>query len=126
MSARVSHGELGSPSEDEVEPSHSSFAEPARSALQPLCGRLAVDVLTWSIAGVLLLLWRLYPHFTPALNHDSFQYLSGAVNTLQGHWGWTSLIHFDAERSFGTVPAPIPCFGLHCQAPAGLLVSSHS
>ena len=26
----------------------------------------------------------------------------------------------------GTVPAPPPSFGCHCQAPAGLLVSSHS
>ena len=26
----------------------------------------------------------------------------------------------------GTVPAPMPCFGIHWCAPAGLLVSSHS
>src|SRR5580698_5224281 len=26
----------------------------------------------------------------------------------------------------GTVPAPAPCFGIHWNAPAGLLVSSHS
>jgi len=33
---------------------------------------------------------------------------------------------FDGSWASGTVPAPPPSTGTHCQAPAGLLVSSHS
>src|SRR5438093_8768394 len=33
---------------------------------------------------------------------------------------------FDGSCASGTVAAPAPCFGIHCCAPAGLLVSSHS
>src|ERR1700687_2940856 len=31
----------------------------------------------------------------------------------------------DGSKGSGTVPAPEPSFGAHCQAPAGLLVFSH-
>ena len=35
-------------------------------------------------------------------------------------------IFFDGSWAFGTVPAPAPFFGVHCLAPAGLVVSSQS
>lgn len=46
----------------------------------------------------------------PAIAHDSFQYLAVAGEALDGRIGQTSLVHFDAERSFGTVPAPMVTF----------------
>jgi 4-amino-4-deoxy-L-arabinose transferase-like glycosyltransferase len=33
-----------------------------------------------------------------------------AQNALQGHFGYSSIVHFDAERSFGVVPAPVVTF----------------
>jgi hypothetical protein len=63
------------------------------------------------VALALTLLWlRVQPSLAARLEHDSFQYLSIAANALQGHLGATSLIHFDAERSFGVVPAPMVTF----------------
>src|SRR3954451_844742 len=35
-------------------------------------------------------------------------------------------MRFDGSCACGTVPAPAPFLGIHCCAPAGLLVSSHS
>ena len=46
----------------------------------------------------------------PELFNDSFQYLSAASNALEGRAGSTSIVHFDAERSFGTIPAPLVTF----------------
>ena len=57
-----------------------------------------------------LLVMRLYPSFIPELGHDSFQYLSAADNALAGRIGYTSLIHYDVERSFGVLPAPMVTF----------------
>lgn len=48
----------------------------------------------------------------PALLNDSYQYLSVAQNLFVGHGGMTSLVHFDAERSFGVLPAPMVSFPL--------------
>jgi hypothetical protein len=33
-----------------------------------------------------------------------------AQNALRGHFGYSSIVHFDAERSFGVVPAPVVTF----------------
>jgi hypothetical protein len=55
---------------------------------------------------------RLYPGFVPNLSDDAFQYLSVAQNALAGHFGYTSLIHWDAERSSGVMPAPMVHFPL--------------
>ncbi|KRR16779.1 hypothetical protein CQ14_14415 [Bradyrhizobium lablabi] len=52
----------------------------------------------------------MYPGFTPYLANDSFQYLSVAQNALQGHFGFSSIVHFDAERSLGVVPVPVVTF----------------
>lgn len=50
--------------------------------------------------------------FKPGIAHDSFQYLSVAEQAVRGRFGETGVIHFDAERSFGRVPAPLVTFPL--------------
>ena len=69
-----------------------------------------IDVWLWVCIAAGILAMRLYPTFTPELNHDSFQYLSAADNVLAGKVGYTSLIHYDVERSFGVIPAPMLTF----------------
>lgn len=69
-----------------------------------------VDLWLWVCIAAGVLFLRLYPAFTPELNHDSFQYLSAADNILAGRVGYTSLIHYDVERSFGVIPAPMVTF----------------
>jgi hypothetical protein len=69
-----------------------------------------VSVWAWTVACVILIALRIYPGFNPYLANDSFQYLSVAQNALQGHYGYSSIVHFDAERSFGVVPAPVVTF----------------
>jgi hypothetical protein len=64
----------------------------------------------WVIVATGLLVTRLYPSFMPELGHDSFQYLSAADNALAGRVGYTSFIHYDVERSFGVLPAPMLTF----------------
>ncbi|MEH2609793.1 hypothetical protein [Bradyrhizobium sp. AZCC 1693] len=68
------------------------------------------SVWAWIVACGILIAFRMYPGFTPYLANDSFQYLSMAQNALQGHFGFSSIVHFDAERSFGVVPAPVVTF----------------
>ena len=69
-----------------------------------------IDVWLWVFIAAGVLALRLVPTFTPELNHDSFQYLSAADNVLAGRIGYTSLIHYDVERSFGVIPAPMLTF----------------
>lgn len=73
-------------------------------------GEGGVDVVLWMCVAAVLLGAYIYPTFTPTLEHDSFQYLSAADNLLRGHLGFTSIVHFDAERSFGLMPAPMVTF----------------
>jgi hypothetical protein len=68
------------------------------------------SVWAWTVACGILIALRIYPGFAPYLANDSFQYLSMAQNALQGHFGYSSIVHFDAERSFGVVPAPVVTF----------------
>lgn len=68
------------------------------------------DSLIWLLIAIALVLFRLYPTFGPELGHDSFQYLSAADNALAGRIGYTSLIHYDVERAFGVLPAPMMTF----------------
>jgi hypothetical protein len=74
--------------------------------------RPGIDVLAWALLALLLLLVRTAPSFRPDIYDDSFQYFSVADNTLNGRIGETSILHFDAERSFGTIPAPEVTAGL--------------
>lgn len=53
---------------------------------------------------------KLYPAWQPQLFNDSFQYLSVAENSLRGRIGETSLIHWDEDRSFARIPAPMTNF----------------
>ena len=69
-----------------------------------------IDFWVWVCVAAGLLAMRLYPTFAPELGHDSFQYLSVADNALAGRIGYTSLIHYDIERSFGVLPAPMLTF----------------
>jgi hypothetical protein len=49
----------------------------------------------WTVACVILIALRIYPGFTPYLANDSC---------------YSFIVHFDAERSFGVVPAPVVTF----------------
>ncbi len=69
-----------------------------------------IDLCIWLCVAASLLAVRLYPAFVPELGHDSFQYLSAADNALAGRIGYTSLIHYDVERAFGVLPAPMLTF----------------
>ncbi len=69
-----------------------------------------LEVWAWACICATLIAVRLYPGFVPNLANDAFQYFSVAQNALAGHFGYTSLIHFDAERSFGVIPAPMLTF----------------
>lgn len=66
--------------------------------------------MAWMCVCAVLLAAYVFPTFAPTLEHDSFQYLSVAENALQGRLGYTSTLHFDAERSFGAIPAPLVTF----------------
>ena len=73
---------------------------------------MAIDAVVWMALAAALLVLRLSPSFAPELNHDSFQYLSAARHAMHGLFGYTSLLHFDVERSFGVAPAPLVTFAL--------------
>lgn len=74
--------------------------------------RFKLEVWAWMCLSATLMAVNLYPDFVPQLSDDSFQYLSVAQNTLTGHFGCTSLVHWDTERSFGVIPAPMVHFPL--------------
>ena len=90
----------------------------ARANAGPLAATTAdpglprIDLSAWIGLVAVLMLLRALPAFAPALSPDSFQYLSTAKNMLQGLFGYTSLIHYDVERSFGVVPAPMVTFAM--------------
>jgi hypothetical protein len=46
----------------------------------------------------------------PRLRNDSFQYLSAASNLRSTQRMATSFVHFDPERSHGTIPSPLTWF----------------
>lgn len=72
----------------------------------------SVEVVIWLGIVLALMAWRLHGGVARSLGQDSFQYLSVARNAIDGLPGYTSLVHFDAERSFGVVPAPMVTFPL--------------
>lgn len=94
------------------------------------------EALLWVLLVVALMSSRALPDFRPELLNDSVVYLSGAENVDREHLASTSIVNFDAERSFGVLPAPLVTFpsglslaiaavaalGLDLQR-AGLLVS---
>jgi hypothetical protein len=54
--------------------------------------------------------FKIHPTWRPTLSNDSYQYLSVADNLQHGLVGFTSLVHFDEERSEGMIPAPLTSF----------------
>jgi hypothetical protein len=46
----------------------------------------------------------------PKMDDDSYQYISGADNLTHGNGFSTSIIHFDTERTYGRIPAPLTTF----------------
>ena len=98
----------------------------------------AVDVLAWAFVAAAILLARAAPPFARTSTTIASKYFSVAKNTLRGLFGQTSILHFDAERSFGTsrplvtvalgfpvVAAALSLTGLPIQG-AALLVSGIS
>jgi hypothetical protein len=71
-----------------------------------------LEVPAWACLCAVLMVASVYPGFGPHLSNDGFQYLNVAQNTLTGHFGCTSLVHYDIERSFGVMPAPMVHFPL--------------
>jgi hypothetical protein len=63
-----------------------------------------------AIVCATLIALRVFPDWMPLPRDDGFQYLSMAQNALHGHIGYTSIVGFDEERSFGVVPAPAVTF----------------
>ena len=46
------------------------------------------------------------------MTNDSYQYLSIAKQAFKGNYGYTNLVTFDRERSYGIIPAPATGFPL--------------
>ncbi len=69
-----------------------------------------IEVLSWCALAAVVVLSHLYVTHGTLLSNDGYQYLSTARNFLSGHPAYTSIVHFDSERSFGLVPAPLTTF----------------
>jgi hypothetical protein len=82
----------------------------SRSMTLPTNVHPQIWVVALAATIAVVILSHCYPGFFPRLNPDSYQYLSVADNALSGRLGFTSLPHFDAERSLGVVPAPMVTF----------------
>lgn len=68
------------------------------------------ETVLWSLVACSLLILRLWLNDGPVISSDSYQYLSIADNFLAGRFAETSIVHFDVERGWGTIPAPITTF----------------
>jgi hypothetical protein len=66
--------------------------------------------LLWCLLAALALLVRSEIVGGPRLSNDSYQYLVTAENFRRGEPAATSIVHFDAERSHGRIPAPLTTF----------------
>lgn len=87
---------------------HTTASPPRAKAPSANGPMLAIGL--WIAVFACLLGSRLGWQAMPALASDTYQYFSVAHNALAGLPGYTSLVHFDAERSFGTIPAPLVTF----------------
>ncbi len=65
------------------------------------------ELLVWCLLATILFVGRISVAGGPALSNDGYQYLSVADNLRAGNGAKTSLVHFDSERSWGTIPAPM-------------------
>ena len=66
--------------------------------------------MVWTLLALTIALVPSLHQRLPLLSSDSFQYLSSADNLKHGLGFSTSLVHFDTERSHGTIPAPLTWF----------------
>jgi hypothetical protein len=71
---------------------------------------MILGVAATAVVCATLIALRVFPDWMPLPRDDGFQYLSMAQNALHGHIGYTSIVGFDEERSFGVVPAPAVTF----------------
>lgn len=69
-----------------------------------------VETILWILLGSLVIGGYLAVSNGPDMGNDSYQYLSVADNILHGRGIQTSVVHFDVERSWGRVPAPMTTF----------------
>jgi len=72
--------------------------------------RLRIEPLVWCAVALCVALVQLPLQRVPRLADDSFQYLSAAKQLRETHHFTTTLVHFDTERSHGTIPAPMTWF----------------
>lgn len=68
------------------------------------------ETFVWFLLGIFVIAGRLIVTGGPALLNDSYQYLSVASNILNGNGVQTSIVHFDTERSWQHIPAPMTTF----------------
>ena len=70
----------------------------------------AFETLLWGVLLAATILLRTQIAGGPELANDSYQYLSVAGHWLSGGPAVTSIVHFDAERTHGRIPAPLTTF----------------
>lgn len=68
------------------------------------------ETFVWCVLAAIAVLGHLLIVRGPILSNDGYQYLSVANNFLAGKPATTSIIHFDPERSWGRIPAPLTTF----------------
>jgi hypothetical protein len=69
-----------------------------------------VEVVVWCLLAALAFAGRAAVAGGPGMSNDGYQYLSVAKNFADGRAAQTTLVHFDTERSWGTIPAPLTTF----------------
>jgi len=82
------------------------------------------EAVLWAALACACVLGHLRVSDGALLQNDSYVYLSAAENFLAGRPGYTSIVHFDAERSFGRTPAPLTTFPCGYPAAIALLAAT--
>lgn len=70
----------------------------------------AREIFLWCLLAAFAILLRAHLVGGPHLSNDSYQYLATAENFRRGEPAATSIVHFDAERGHGRIPAPLTTF----------------
>jgi hypothetical protein len=79
--------------------------------IRPVCHLFSnLEPALWCAFAVVAAMVQLPQRRAPVLSDDSFQYLSAASQLRSAGRMATSLVHFDTERSHGTIPAPLTWF----------------
>ncbi len=71
---------------------------------------LRLEPIVWFCVALGVTLAQIPSGGAPHIYSDSCQYLSAADHLRSAHRMETSLVHFDTERSHGTIPAPLTWF----------------